>query len=151
MNPQTRIIESLRNMKNRSVELEHSWDRNFASFSRFLWPWHESRLAIFVIIGAVLDYTSTYVAFKFGNNKVTEAGLIAKWGLRTGGFVKLLFIDLCLLGGLLLLSTGARYLYNKLGLPGYGRAVFVLVLIPYAALILAVIFNNIFVSFLTHY
>jgi hypothetical protein len=144
-----RMFRSLKNLKKRMVELELSWDRDFASFSRFLWPWRESRLIIFVIIGAALDYLSTYVAFKFGGDKVSEAGLIAKWGLQTGGFIKLLVIDLGLIGGLLLLSIGVRYLYNKLGLPGYGRAVFVLVLIPYAALILAVIFNNIFVSFLS--
>jgi hypothetical protein len=144
-----RIFESLKNRNKRNVELERRWDHKFASFSKLLWPWRESRLIIFIIIGATLDYVSTYVAFKFGGDKVTEAGLIAKWGLLTGGFIKLFFIDLGLIGGLLLLSMGVRYLYNKLGFPGYGRAAFVLVLIPYATLILAVIFNNIFVSFLS--
>lgn len=145
------IFESLRNIRNRSVALEHGWDRNFGSFSKFLWPWHESRLMVLVITGAILDYLSTYVAFRFGNNNVSEIGLIANWGLQTGGFVKLLLLDAGLLAVLLSLAAGVRFLYTRLGLPGYGRFGFIIVLIPYAALILAVVFNNVYVSFVSQY
>jgi len=133
----------------RSIEKERSLERPFEKFSRLLWPWSEAKLVIFISVMAVLDYISTYSALKLTkHNQVAEVGPIAKWALETGGFLRLFFIDATVIAVLLLLASGARFLYTKWGFPGFGRTAFIFLLIPYAIFIFAVIFNNILVTFL---
>lgn len=49
---------------------------------------------------------------------------------------------------LLLIAFAVRLLYSKFGFNGFGRTAFVLVLIPYVVVTMAVIFNNIVLTFL---
>jgi hypothetical protein len=101
---------------------------------------------------AILDSVSTYAALKLSvNNQVTEVGLIASWALKTGGFPYLFLVEMTIIAVLLLLAMGARLLYTRLGFPGFGRTAFVFLLIPYAIIIMAVVFNNILVTFLGQY
>lgn len=143
------IRDSINNRIRRNIEKERTLERPIEKFSRLLWPWAESKLALFISSMAILDYVSTYTALRLNvNNQVTEVGFIAKWALQTGGFVRLFFVDLTVIAVLLLLAVGARLLYIRLGFPGFGRAAFVFVLTPYSVFILAVIFNNILLTFL---
>lgn len=146
-----RIRELIKNRLRRSIETERTLERPFEKFSRILWPWSESKLVLFVNLMAILDYFSTYVAFELSrNNQVTEVGLLAKWVLQTGGFLELFLVEMTVMVVLILLAMGARLLYTRLGFPGFGRTAFVFLLIPYALIIVAVVFNNILVAFLGH-
>jgi len=144
-----RIRNYIRNSIKKSKQKERSLERPFEKFSRLLWPWSEVKLVLFISLMALLDYVSTYAALKLTeHNQVTEVGPIAKWALQTGGFLKLFFIDVTVIAVLLLLASGARYIYTKWGFPGFGRTAFIFLLIPYAVFIFAVVFNNILVTFL---
>ena len=144
-----RVLDSIRHRARRGVERERNLERPLEAFSKKLWPWHESRLALFVSLLAVLDYISTYAALKLsGSNQVYEAGPLAGWALRIGGFPELLVIDTISIGVLILLAVGARFFYARLGFPGFGRTAFVFLLIPYSVVIMAVVINNILLTFL---
>ena len=55
------------------------------AISKKLWPWSESKLILFVIILAALDYSSTYACLTFGKNpQVMEGGLISWLGSANG-------------------------------------------------------------------
>ena len=146
------IRDFIKNKVRRSIEKERTLERPFEKFSRLLWPWKELNLVLFISGMAVLDYISTYAALNFTRyDRVVEAGLMAKWALQTGGFLRLFFVDMIVISLLLLLAWGARLLFARLGFPGFGRVAFVFLLIPYAAIILAVVFNNVIVTFLGQY
>jgi hypothetical protein len=138
------ILYSLKTSLKKANERDKKFERPVEKASRLIWPWPESKLLQFVGLMAVLDYVSTYIALEFSaGHQVYESGLMAKWALYTGGFSKLLFIDAAVIGGLVLLAVGVRYLYNRLGFPGFARAGFVFLFVPYAIIILPVVFNNI--------
>ena len=142
----------IKNKLNKSIEKERALQPRFEAFSRLLWPWAESKLVLFITLMAILDSVSTYTALRLSiNNQVTEVGLIASWALKTGGFPYLLLVEITIIAVLLLLANGARLLYIRLGFPGFGRTAFVFLLAPYTIIIMAVVFNNILVTFLGQY
>jgi hypothetical protein len=97
---------------------------------------------------AFLDYVSTFTALRFNlSHQIAEVGLVAKWALATGGFPELLVVDAAIIGVLILTALGVRGLYTHFGFPGYGRSAFVFIFIPYAVIILPVVFNNIIMIF----
>jgi hypothetical protein len=131
------------------VEKEKALDRPLDNFSRRLWPWREWKLTIFVAGLAMLDFISTYAALELsGNPYITEAGKLASWALDIGGFLGLFIIDCVALVGMILLAYGTRCLYMKYGFPGFGRAAFVFMLTPYAVIIIAVVLNNVVLTFI---
>jgi hypothetical protein len=114
------------------------------SFSKKLWPWSETKLIFLICLLAVLDFISTYAFLTFGNPQVVEGGLIAGWALQTGGFLKLLLVDLGFITILILLAFHIRSIYSKNGFQGLGRTAFVFLLIPYFIVVMAVVYNNVF-------
>lgn len=128
---------------------ERSLDRPLEKISRVLWPYPEVKLIFYVCVLAVLDFLSTFVALALsGDNRISEAGLIAKWALQTGGFFKLLAVDAAVISGLILLAIGSKFIYTKLGLKGFGRAAFAFMLVPYFIFIMGVVVNNVVVVFM---
>jgi hypothetical protein len=146
------VRDLIKNRMRRSVERERALEPRFEAFSRLLWPWAESKLILFIISMAFLDSVSTYTALNLSiNNQVSEVGLIASWALKTGGFPYLFLVEITIIAVLLLLAMVIRLFYIRMGFPGFGRAAFVFLLAPYTIVILAVVFNNILVTFLGHY
>ena len=143
------LYDKVRNRLRKDIESERSLDRPIEDFSLLLWPYPESKLIFYVSILAVLDYVSTFIALELsGNSKISEIGLLAKWALQTGGFPGLLLVDMVSIFTLIFLAIGARSLYTKLGFNGFGRAAFVLLLIPYFVVIWAVVVNNVLLTFI---
>ncbi len=133
----------------KNLDRYQSSERYFETASRSLWPWRESWLIAFVLLLALLDYVSTYAFLELsGNTLVYEAGALASWALQLGGFKGLFWIDIIAVSGLLLLAIAIRFLYSRFGFKGFGRIAFVVVLLPYAVITMAVIFNNIVLTFL---
>jgi hypothetical protein len=146
------IGDLMKNRLRKSTERERSLKPSFEAFSRLLWPWAESKLGLFITSMAILDSVSTYTALKLSiNNQVIEVGPIASWALKTGGFPYLFLVEMTIIAVLLLLAILARLFYIRLGFPGYGRTAFVFLLMPYTIIIMAVVFNNILVTFLGQY
>jgi hypothetical protein len=141
------LKQSFRNMNKaararaeRNREIDQSFDRHVGRLSRIVWPFREVRLL--VVIGSlfILDYISTYLALKNANNY--EDGPLAGWALRTGGFGLLLLVDVIAAVVFALLAMLARYLYRRSGFQGYGRAAFVVLLLPYVIRTTIVVINN---------
>jgi hypothetical protein len=145
----TSAFDFMKSRLSKSFERERHLERPVEKLSRVLWPWPESKLIMFVSLLAFLDFASTYAFLRLsGNQRVFEAGPLASWALQTGGFLKLFLIDGASMGLLILLALSTRLLYNRLGFPGFGRAAFVIVLAPYAIIIIAVVMNNILLTFI---
>jgi hypothetical protein len=143
------MFDTLKENLKRSAERERKLERPMEAVSRVLWPWPESKLIFYVCLAALMDFSSTFALLTFSRNgQVAEAGLIAKWALQTGGFPRLFLIDAAMIGALILLALGLRTLYNRLGFRGFGRTALVFLLIPYFVIIMAVVYNNILLSFL---
>jgi hypothetical protein len=143
------MFDTLKENLKRSAERERKLERPMEAVSRVLWPWPESKLIFYVCLAALMDFSSTFALLTFSRNgQVAEAGLIAKWALQTGGFTRLFLIDAGMIGALILLALGLRALYNRLGFRGFGRTALVFLLIPYFVIIMAVVYNNILLSFL---
>lgn len=139
------ICDILKTRLRSNFEREHALELPFEAFSRKLWPWSETKLLLLVGILAVLDYVSTYSFLTYGRiPQVAEGNHFAAWALKTGGFPKLFLMDLISVGTLILLAVVARHLYSRLGFRGLGRIAFVLLLVPYFVVIMAVVYNNIF-------
>ena len=138
----------MKTRRERYREIERNMERPIESFAQALWPFSEPKLILFVSAAAFLDYASTFTFLRLnGSTNVVEGGPLAKWALQNGGFAALFLTDALSVGILISLAIGARFLFRKLGFAGFGRAAFTFVLIPYAVIILAVIFNNILLSF----
>jgi len=138
-----KFFESLRERVRQSIERDKKLEKPIERVSRLIWPWPESRLILFVILLALLDYISTFIAIKFNlGHQVYEAGLIAKWALDTGGFVKLFFVDVAVIGTFILIARGVSSIYSRLGHQGYRRAAFIFVLLPYVVFMFGVVVNN---------
>jgi hypothetical protein len=132
----------------KDIERERRLDGPIGAISRKLWPYPESKLILYVIIAAILDYTSTFTALELSSNQVYEAGLVAKWALKTGGFPGLFLMDIASVSTLIFMAVGARYLYRRLSLNGFARAASVLPIIPYFVVTMGVVFNNVLVTLL---
>jgi len=98
---------------------------------------------------AVLDFASTCIFLKLNaNNRIYESGPLANWALLNGGLIGLLVVDIFAVITISAMAIGARYIFTKLGFEGYGRAAFVLMLIPYGIVAVIAIFNNIVITVL---
>ena len=126
-------------------EIDRGLDWHVEKLSKFIWPIREIWLLFVVGYLFILDYISTYFALQ--NANTCEDGLIAGWALRTGGFPLLFLADMIAAGTLSLVALGARFLYHRSGFKGYGRAAFVVVLVPYALRTLIVVVNNFVLGF----
>lgn len=144
-----RVFRLAKGMVRKSLERDRSSERYMEAASRSLWPWRESRLLAFVGLVAVLDYASTYAVLELsGKANVYEGGPLASWALQMGGFTGLFLVDMAAASTLLLAAIAIRSLHYKFGFKGFGRAAFVVVLVPYAVVTMAVVFNNVVLTFL---
>jgi hypothetical protein len=146
------LKQSFRNMNKaarsrveRNRAIDQGLDRHVGRFSRIVWPFR--RMWLLVVVGSlfVLDYTSTFFAMQ--NADVSEDGPLAGWALRTGGFGLLFLVDIVAAVVCVFIAVTARYLYRKSGFPGYGRAAFVFLLIPYVIRTTIVVINNFILVF----
>lgn len=137
------FLHHVRGQWQRSLHRDRSRERQVLALSRFLWPWREGWLLSLAGLLAGLDFISTCVVLGFsGKTHIFEDGPLAGWALRTGGFGRLLWIELVAVGVLCLGAITARYLYTRFGFKDYGRAAFILLLLPYSlAAFLAVSHN----------
>ncbi len=132
-----------------TIRRDRGLERHAVVVSRWLWPWRESKLIILVGCLAVLDYISTYAFLTLSpNNNVYESGLIASWALQKDGFRGLFLADILAVITVFAVAISARFIYVKSGFAGFGRAAFVVMLTPYVIVTMAVIFNNIALTFL---
>jgi hypothetical protein len=143
------FFDGVKNRVRKSIDRERSLERPAEALSRALWPYPESRLIFYVVLLAVLDYVSTFAALELsGNRHISEAGLLAKWALHSGGFAGLLLVDIVSIGTIICVAIGIRSLYRKLGFNGFGRAAYVFALIPYFISMMAVVPNNVLLTFI---
>ena len=150
------MIDSLRNLRRamqsaaeKSRETDRGFDSPVGKLSRFLWPYHERWLLAVVGGLCALDYASTYAALELSRKpNVQEAGPLAGWALKTGGFPFLLLVDVLAAGALSLIAVAARYLYGRAGLTGYGRAAFVFALAAYVVRTAIAVVGNLVVGFM---
>ena len=64
-----------------------------------------------------------------------------------GGFTGLFLVDMAAASALLLAAVTIRFFHSKFGFKGFGRTAFVVVLMPYAVVTMAAVFNNIVLTF----
>ncbi len=144
-----RVLEFLKKRVKQSIEKERALERHIEAFSRFLWPWSEKWLIAVVSLLVLLDYVSTYAVLRLsGKRHIYEAGLLARWSLRTGGFTRLLLIDIASVIVLSLTAVTVRFLYRKFGFAGFGRTGFVMMLAPYVVMTMVAIINNVALTLL---
>jgi hypothetical protein len=128
--------------KNR--QRDRGFDRHAGTFSRFVWPFREAWLPALLASICAMDFTSTYVNLALIRNPyVVENGPLAGWALTTGGFAFLFLVDVAAAATLSAIAVAVRYLYVRSGLHGYGRAAFVVILLPYILRTTVVVVNNI--------
>ncbi len=133
----------------KSLEVDRSTERYVEAVSRLLWPWGESRLLALVGLLVMLDYLSTFAALEFSGNKyLYEGGILANRALQMGGFAGLFLFNIFIISALLLTALTIRFLHFKFGFEGFGRAAFVVMLVPYVVVTMAAIFNNVLLTFL---
>jgi len=143
------VLRLAKGMVRKSLERDRSSERYVEALSRSLWPWPESRLLALVSFLVVLDYISTYAVLELGRRAdVYEGGPLASWALQTSGFMGLFLVDIAAASALLLAAIIVRSLHLKFGFKGFGRAAFVVVLVPYVVVTMAAIFNNVVLTFL---
>jgi hypothetical protein len=131
-----------------NIARERRFEQPLVKVSRVLWPWSEAKLLRYVILLAFLDYLSTYAFLRVrSSDQVVEGGPVAGWALRTGGFGRLFIVDAVIILALILLAIAVRLIYARSGFRGLGRAGFVFMLIPYFAVTLAVVYNNVLLAF----
>jgi len=144
-----RVFRLARGMVRKSLARDRSSERYVEAVSRSLWPWPESLLLALVGLLAMLDYVSTYAVLELsGRLDVYESGPLASWALRTGGFTGLFLVDMAAASALLLVAVTIRLLHSRFGFNSFGRAAFVVVLVPYVVVTMAAVFNNIVLTFL---
>jgi hypothetical protein len=113
-----------------------------------IWPWQESRLIILVSGLALLDFISTVTALNLSSRYgAQEVGILAKWAFNLGGFPGLFLMNAAAIGTLVLFATMVRAIFRRFGFSGFGRSAFVFLFVPYAVIIVPVIINNFFITF----
>ena len=143
------IFEIAKDRIKRSIERERLLEQYFEAASLRLWPWRDSLLVALVGLLATLDYISTYAFLELsGNRSLYEGGKLANWAIQKGGITLLLWTDVAAVSALILLAISLRLLQYRFGFRGYGRICFVVLLLPYAVITMAVVFNNIVLVFL---
>ncbi len=139
---------SMRAAAERNKARDRGFDKYAGKLSRFLWPPRENWLLVVVFGLCALDFLTTYAALELGRNKnLYEAGPLAGWALDTGGFGFLFLVDLTAACVIALIAFGARWVYLRSGLMGYGRAAFVVALAAYVVRTAVVVVNNVVVGF----
>ena len=117
------------------------FDSNLGKASRVMWPWSLVVLGAIAVIVTILDQHSTYVALSF-NPFTKETGSIPRWfienigtrGLALWGVFKII-VYVGVYGG-----VAAKL--AQWGLPGVGRAGFVLVTYAYLYLAVPTVVDN---------
>ncbi|MFC1931210.1 hypothetical protein ACFLXJ_03310 [Chloroflexota bacterium] len=145
----SRAVDFSQDIINKGHKTDQSSEHYVEAISRVLWPWGDSLLIALIVLLALLDYISTYVALEIsGNEYLYEGGLLASWALRTGGFAGLLLFDLAAISALILVALAIRYLHSKFGFEAFGRAASVVMLVPYVLITVFAILNNFTLTFL---
>jgi len=143
------VVGLTKDIIKKSLEVDRSTERYVEAVSRSLWPWGESRLLALVGLLVMLDYLSTFAALELSGNKyLYEGGPLANWALQTAGFAGLFLFNIFIISALLLTALTIRFLHFKFGFEGFGRAAFVVMLVPYVVVTMAAIFNNVLLTFL---
>jgi len=145
----SRLRYIMKGRLDKAIQRDRSSERYVYAASRFLWPWREYWLIILVGFVAVCDYTSTYIVLELsGRTNVHEVGWIASRVLQSGGFPMLLLVDVAAVAGLSLTALFIRSFCVKFGFEGFGRAIFIILLIPYAVVALIASVNNLLLTFI---
>lgn len=132
-----------RDLLNKTREIDRGLGQYIERFSRFIWPWQEKWLMAIVASLILMDFASTFILLELsGKTNVYESGVLAFWALEIGGFPFLFLVDMLSVGLLLLAAFASRRLYAKHGFRDYGRAAFVLLLVPYIIITVYAIVNN---------
>ena len=140
------MLSSLKAASEKAREIDRGFGIKAERVSLLIWPWPEMRLLVLIGSLAFLDFASTYYVLELsGKANVSESGSLALWSLDNGGFLLLFIIDLLAAVFLALIALGSRHLYAKNGFPGYGRAAFVFLLIPYIVVAVFAVFNNLII------
>lgn len=143
------VLRLVRKRVNKAVERDRRAEGRVAAVSRVLWPWRESRLVVLVGLLALLDYITTCAALELsGKGYVEEGGMLAGWALRVGGLGWLFLVDIGAVIALSIAAITARFLCIKFGFEGFGRAAFVVLLVPYAVVAFAAVVSNLVLTFL---
>jgi len=143
------LRQRMKRQVNRALERDRSSERYVEAASTYLWPWREPWLVAVVTLVALLDYTTTYAVLELsGKAGVYEVGWLASWALRRGGFGTLFLVDMVAVIGLALVAVATRHLCLRFGFKGFGRAMFVILLVPYAVVAFAAVVNNLVLTFL---
>jgi hypothetical protein len=137
--------EAARDRGERLRQIDRGFDRPVGKISRCIWPLREEWLLLVVGTLFLLDYISTYLGLQ--HVEISEEGPLAAWALETGGFAFLFLIDLVAAVVFALLAFLVRFLYRRAGLPGYARAAFVFLLVPYIVRTTFVVINNFILGF----
>jgi hypothetical protein len=141
------LERKLKDAGEKSRKIDQGFDITAGKISRAIWPIRE--VWLFAVAGFLMlsDFTSTYLAMK-NDPRVGELNPLAAQALNKGGFPLLFLFDLAFVGLWCLLSLGARYLYSRVGYKGYGRAAFVLLMVPYIFWTSLIVVNNVVVGLL---
>lgn len=133
----------------RSLERDRSKEQQVNSLFKILWPWKESWLMVLIVIGILMDYTSTYILLELsGKTNVYEAGWMASRALDIGGFGALILVDLAAIAILLTAAVAAKKICLRLGFEGYARAMFIVLLLPYTIMAFFATTNNLILTFI---
>ena len=143
------VLRLLKERVNWALERDRRVEGRVGAVSRVLWPWRESRLVVLVGLLALLDYATTCAALELsGKGHIEEGGMLAGWALRIGGLGWLFLVDIGAVTALSIAAIAARFLCFKFGFQGFGRAAFVVLLVPYAVVAFAAVVNNLVMTFL---
>ena len=143
------VLQLLKQRVNWALERDRRAEGRVEAVSRLLWPWRESRLVVLVGLLALLDYATTCAGLELsGKGHIEEGGMLAGWALRVGGLGWLFLVDMGAVIALSIVALTARFLYFKFGFRGFGRAAFVVLLVPYAVVAVAAVVNNLVLTFL---
>jgi hypothetical protein len=142
------VLRLVKERVRKAAERDRRAERHVEAVSRRLWPWNERRLIALVGIMALLDFITTCAALELSGKGYSEGGLLAGWALRIGGFGWLFLVDIGAVLALALVAIAVQYLCFSVGFRGYGRATFIVLLLPYAVVAFAAIVNNIVLTLL---
>jgi hypothetical protein len=143
------VLEWMKFRVREAVERDRRAEKHVEAASRLLWRWREPWLIALVSFVALLDYASTYAVLEFsGKGYLNEGGRLASWALEKGGFGGLFLADMAAVLSISLLALVLRAILIRAGFKGFGRAVFVFLLIPYTIMAVTAIINNLVLAFI---
>ena len=137
------VMRLMKERVRKAAERDRRSERYVGAISRRLWPWNERWLIALAGIMALLDYATTCAALELSGKGYSEGGLLAGWALRIGGFGWLFLVDIGAVFALALAAITVRQICFRFGYKGYGRATFVVLLLPYVIVAFAAVVNNI--------